>query len=48
MLRWSRHVARIGEKKIAYTVFGENFKERDHLEDVNEDVKINVNIDYQE
>jgi hypothetical protein len=35
----------MGEKKNAYTVFREIFKDRDHLEDMNEDVKINVKID---
>jgi hypothetical protein len=44
MLRWSRHVAYMGEKKNAYTIFREHFEKRGHLEDINGGV-INVKID---
>jgi hypothetical protein len=39
-MRWAGHVAYIGERRGTYRVWWGNFKERDHLENPDLDVRI--------
>jgi hypothetical protein len=39
-MRWAEHVARMGERRIAYRVLVGNLRERDHLGDPGVDMRI--------